>query len=124
MLKIVHLALVTLSVSFFIVRATWAITGHSALNKPWVKVLPHSIDSLLLLSGLLLIVQTGFFPWQQPWLAAKLGALVAYIVLGSLAIKRGKTRCSKSLYGALALTAVGYMVSVALTKSALPPFFQ
>ena len=59
-------------------------------------------------------------PGSQPWLAAKLCALVAYIVLGTIALKRGKTPAVRGAAFALAVLVFGYIVAVAVTKQAWP----
>jgi hypothetical protein len=51
-------------------------------------VLPHINDTFLLLFGVLLAVTLQMSPGQQPWLMAKLIALVIYIGLGVMALKR------------------------------------
>jgi uncharacterized membrane protein SirB2 len=53
------------------------------------------------------------------WLTAKVLGLLAYIVLGSIALKRGRTRGQRILAFAAALLAAAYVVSVALTRDPL-----
>jgi len=86
------------------------------------KILPHVIDSILLGSALTLAWLSGQYPLVQPWLTAKLFGLLAYIVLGAFALRRGRTRRSRALYFAAALLTYGYIVSVAMTRSPLPYF--
>jgi len=76
------------------------------------------IDTLLLASALWLAWQIGA-EGTRGWLWAKVIALVAYIALGSLALKRGRTRNVRIAAFAAALVAFAYIVSVALTKSPL-----
>ena len=49
------------------------------------------------------------------WLTAKVLALIAYIILGSIALKRGSTKAIRALAWVAALATFGYIVSVALT---------
>jgi uncharacterized membrane protein SirB2 len=58
----------------------------------------------------------GFRPLEVPWLEAKLVGLVAYIVAGTIALKRGRTARVRITAFAMALLACAYIVSVALTK--------
>jgi uncharacterized membrane protein SirB2 len=53
------------------------------------------------------------------WLTAKFFALVAYIVLGVFALRQGSTKQVRTTCFVLALVTFGYMVSVALTRSAV-----
>ena len=54
----------------------------------------------------------------MPWLTVKFFGLLAYILLGTMALKRGRTKAIRSRYLLLALLAYGYIVGVALTRSA------
>ena len=62
---------------------------------------------------------SGQYPFAQGWLTAKLLALVAYVVLGTFALKRARTRRARAIYFILALATVLYIVSVAVTRSPL-----
>ena len=57
---------------------------------------PHVNDTLLLTSGFGLAVMLGQYPCVNGWLTAKLVALIVYIVLGTVALKRGKTKRAAS----------------------------
>jgi uncharacterized membrane protein SirB2 len=63
---------------------------------------------------------SGQYPFAQNWLTAKLIGLVAYVLCGTMALKRGKTPRQRLVFLVLALTAFAYIVSVALTRSPLP----
>jgi uncharacterized membrane protein SirB2 len=89
------------------------------LQRRWVKTMPHLIDSLLLASALWLAVWSHQYPGPQPWLTAKLVALIAYILLGSVALKYGRTKAVRALAYVGALATFGYIVTVAVTKNAL-----
>ena len=54
----------------------------------------------------------------QPWLVAKLVALVVYVVLGSIALRRGRTQQIRAIAFVMALATFAYIVGVALSKSA------
>jgi uncharacterized membrane protein SirB2 len=64
--------------------------------------------------------QLGYSPLEQPWLATKIVALLLYIVIGSVAIKRGKTRRIRLIAWIAAQGVFFYIVSVALTHNPLP----
>jgi uncharacterized membrane protein SirB2 len=61
----------------------------------------------------------GLSPLAHTWLAAKLVLLVVYIVLGSLALKRGGTKRVRAACLAAAVLCFGFMVSVAGTRHPL-----
>ena len=60
------------------------------LQQRWVKIVPHVVDTLLLVSALTLVFWSDQYPFEQPWLTAKVLALIVYIALGTIALKRGK----------------------------------
>jgi uncharacterized membrane protein SirB2 len=118
-LKYFHIACAAVSMCGFVLRGIWMLGNPVMLAKVWVRVAPHIIDTLLLLSGITMAVVLGISPFVQPWLAAKLTALVAYILLGSVALKRGRTRGIRAaaLCGSVAIFA--YIAAVALTHDPL-----
>ena len=86
------------------------------LQQRWVKIVPHIVDTLLLASALVMVVWSAQYPFVQPWLTAKLIALVLYIVLGTVALKRGKTKAVRSWALVGAMLTFAYIVAVALTR--------
>ncbi|MCK5881144.1 MAG: SirB2 family protein, partial [Sinobacterium sp.] len=54
--KHLHMTLALLSFIGFVVRSFWAAKGSSLLSNKWVKVVPHIIDTLLLLSAISLVI--------------------------------------------------------------------
>ena len=95
------------------------LSGNALLDRRIAKTLPHIIDTLLLGSaiGMLFIWQTS--PLAFTWLSAKVIALLAYIGLGMVALRFGRTRQVRILAWVSALVIAAYIVSVALNKSAL-----
>jgi uncharacterized membrane protein SirB2 len=78
---------------------------------------PHVVDTVLLVSAILLALRSAQYPLVHAWLSAKLLALLAYIALGSIALKYGKTRRVRVLNFCLALAVFVYIVLVAVTRS-------
>lgn len=122
-LQSVHITLAAVTLCGFLVRGYWMLQNSPQRHKPWVHIMPHVIDTALFLSGLGLVISLRLYPTDQPWLAAKLLAVVVYIVLGSFALKRGQTRPVRAMAMVAALLVFGYVVSVALTHRVVPiPF--
>jgi uncharacterized membrane protein SirB2 len=94
--------------------------GPEKLGARWVRVVPHVIDTVLLVSAIALAAMTAQYLFLQPWLTAKVLALVVYIRLGTVAIRRGRTRRVRIVVWILALTAFGYMVAVARARVPFP----
>ncbi len=117
-LKHSHLTMVGLSIALFLLRALLLYAAPRLLNARWLKVMPHVVDTLLLLSaiGLMLVIEQ--YPLTHPWLTAKVLGLVAYIVFGMVALKRGRNLKTRSLALMAALLSLGYILGVAMTHSA------
>jgi uncharacterized membrane protein SirB2 len=116
-LKAIHVACVAASGAFFAVRGFWMLRAPHWLARRWVRVLPHVVDTMLLASAVALAIAIRNYPATHAWLTAKVAGLVAYVVLGSIALRRGRTRGIRSAAFAAALVAYAYIVSVALTRS-------
>ncbi len=121
-LKHLHVACVLISGLGFVLRGIWMLRDSSLLSHRLSRILPHVVDTALLGSALALAVWSGQYPFAAGWLTAKVGGLLAYIVLGVFALKRGKTKAVRAAFLLLALTAYAYIVSVALTRNPLPGF--
>ena len=119
-LKYLHVTCVVLSGAGFALRGAWMLQGSPLLAQRWVRVLPHVVDSALLASAIALTVMLEQYPLMQGWLTAKLIGLVVYIALGTIALKRGRTRGMRLTAFGGALLVFAYIVAVALTKSVLP----
>lgn len=120
LLKHLHITCVVLSGLGFALRGFWMLQESARLQARWVRVLPHVIDTLLLLSALSMAFLSSQYPFAQDWLTAKLAGLLVYIFLGAVALKRGKTKEIRRLALIGALLAFVYIISVALTRQVLP----
>lgn len=119
-LKHFHMGCAAASGALFLLRGAWMLRASPALQQRWVKIAPHLIDTALLVSAITLAVWSGQSPGKHPWLMAKLCALVAYIVLGTIALKRGKTLAVRATAFVAALLVFAYIVAVAVTRQPWP----
>lgn len=117
-LRILHVTLAALSVTGFVLRCAWAWRGTSISTHRLTRVLPHVLDTLFLATGVSLALWLSLNPLDQPWLMAKLIGLVAYIVLGALALRRAPTPGWRITAFVAALLCYTWIASVALLKSA------
>lgn len=116
----VHIAAVTLSGLLFLTR----VTAGNLFNAGWtmaapVRYLSYTIDSVLLTAALMLMTIVHQFPFVNGWLTAKVLLLVAYIVLGSCALKRARTRRTRLLCSAAAVTVFVLILGVARAHNPL-----
>lgn len=117
-LKHFHLFTIALSATLLSVRYGLMMANSTWLEKKFFKVAPHVIDTFLLLSGIGLILVTGFVPFTSsaPWLTEKLTCVLAYIALGFFALKIGKNKLLRTF---AFLGALGWLLmagSVAVSK--------
>lgn len=107
-----HLLMVFVSISSFIGRNILLVTKPELLQQKVFKIAPHAIDTLLLLSGFILLInyQGGF-----AWILSKFVFLSAYIGLGVVAMHSEGQKHWIAFGGAL-LCFVG-IIAVALSKS-------
>ena len=117
LLKLLHVSCAFASITGFSLRGYWMVSDNTLLQHRAVKVIPHIIDTLLLGSAIALLVILRLSPLEQPWLCAKIIALLVYIALGMVALRFGRTRSVRMGAGLLALLTAGYILSVAYSKS-------
>jgi uncharacterized membrane protein SirB2 len=136
-LKNLHLATIALTLTLFVLRGVWMMADSPQLQVRWVRIVPHVNDTLLLSSGIGLAIMLQQYPLVHGWLTAKFFALIAYIVLGTIALKdsdplrakarvesyalkRGKTKARRIIAWIAALLVFGYMVTVARAHAPFP----
>ena len=119
-LKTLHLATIAITLTLFVLRGAWMMADSPRLQARWVRIVPHVNDTLLLVSGFGLAIMLGQYPLVNGWLTAKLFALIVYIVLGTVALKRGKTKRTRIAAWIAALLVLGYIVAVAVAHDPLP----
>ncbi len=119
LVKTIHVGCALLSIIGFTVRGILMMRDSVILQMRFTKIAPHIIDTLLLGSAIWLAVQYGLGPGDNPWLMAKIIALLVYIGLGTVALKRGKTKQVRVFAWLAALLVFAYIVAVAVTKMPL-----
>jgi uncharacterized membrane protein SirB2 len=116
-IKHLHVACVIVSIAGFILRSLLILAGSPILRQKWLRWAPHVNDTLLLTAAIALSVSSAQYPFVEPWLTAKIFGLIAYIILGSLALKAGRSRGIRLAAWLGALATFAYVASVALSKS-------
>jgi uncharacterized membrane protein SirB2 len=113
-LKHIHMTAVAASGLFFLLRGLWMMHESSLLNAKFTRVLPHIIDTVLLLSAAGLVLEMGSIPL---WVQVKVVALFVYIFLGVVAFRLAKGWGSRVTAFVAALLTFGFIISVAVTKN-------
>ncbi len=120
LLRLVHIGTVYVTLVLFLLRGAWMLLDSPHLQQRWVRIVPHLNDTVLLASAIALLVVAGMNPLDQPWLIAKIVGLLAYIGLGTVALKRGRTKAVRIKALIAALGVFAYIVTVAVTKQVVP----
>ncbi|WLS80568.1 SirB2 family protein [Erwinia pyri] len=120
-IKTLHLITVAVTAVLFLIRFYWLQTGSLMLQQRWVRILPHLNDTLLLVSGILLVTITHFYPFspQGAWLTEKLFGVIIYIVLGAIALGR-RPRAQKVRWIAFIVAVVALVLICQLATSKMP----
>jgi uncharacterized membrane protein SirB2 len=116
-LKSVHVASAILSIAGFAARGILMLLDSPLLKARFVRIAPHVVDTVLLGSAIALAWLSAQYPFVLPWLTAKVFALLAYIVLGSVALSRGRTKGVRIIAFVLALCTAFYILSVAFLRT-------
>ncbi len=109
--------LAVISIAGFILRGVWMMTGSALLEKRLVRILPHVVDTLLLVTAIVLMVMVSQYPLTAGWVTAKVVGLVVYIVLGMIALRRGRTLGIRVVAFAGAILVFAWIASVAVSKT-------
>ena len=112
-IKYVHILLAMLSGTLFAVRGGFALAGMRWPQALPVKWLSYTIDTCLLTAALMLLTILPWAMFANGWLLAKILLIVAYVVLGVLAMRPHRTRRARALYYAAALLAFAAIYGIA-----------
>lgn len=122
-IKSVHIAAVLASGGLFALRGLLVLSGRAwAMSAP-LRYLSYSIDTVLLTAALMLATMLPGAVFANGWLAVKLTLLVSYVLLGSFALKRGRSNRSRTLFFIAAVIVYAFMYSVARTHQPLGWFY-
>ncbi len=116
-LKAIHVGSAILSLSGFALRGALMLRGSALLETRFARTAPHLVDSVLLASAIALAWVSGQSPLTQSWIGAKVIALFAYVLLGAIALRRGRTLRIRAIALAFALLTALYIVSVAMMRT-------
>ncbi|MBI5107424.1 MAG: SirB2 family protein [Rhodocyclales bacterium] len=114
--KYVHVISVVLSVSGFFLRGLLMMNDSSLRKARWMRVLPHVNDTVLLVAALTLAAMSGQYPFFADWVTAKVFGVIAYIILGALALREANSRRLRIACWFASLVVFGWIASVALSR--------
>ncbi len=122
-IKHLHITCVVLSITGFCLRGFLHLNksapAQRLIGRRWLRIVPHVNDAILLAAAIALTVLIGQYPFLDAWLTAKVFGLIAYIILGALALQAGRSPQLRIVAGLAAMIVFGWIVSVALAKDPL-----
>ncbi|MEI5640747.1 MULTISPECIES: SirB2 family protein [unclassified Pseudoalteromonas] len=110
-LKHTHLLFVVLSIVLFYTRAVSRLNSGKLAKHKGVFISSHSVDTLLLVTAVILAVSAGLKPSEQPWLMQKIVLVFGYIGLGFVIAKSTakKTKIAALAVATTVLLAIGHL---------------
>ena len=118
-IRIVHIGAVIASGALFALRGAGVLSGARWPMAAPLRYLSYSIDSVLLTAALMLIAVLPAALFANHWLTVKLSLLVVYVVLGSLALKSGRSARVRAVCYVAALALFAAVVGIARTHQPL-----
>ncbi len=116
-LKSLHTVLAALTIGGFLLRGYWMLSGSLLFRNRVTRIVPHVVDTLFLTTAVWMVVEVQLAPLSQTWLHAKLAGLLAYIALGMVAFRFGRTSKTRLLAFVGAVISFTYVVGAAVFKS-------
>ncbi len=118
-IKYVHVLMVLLSGVLFAMRGMGVLAGARWPQFWLLRWASYAIDTTLLTAAMMLLTILPWTMFANGWLVAKLVMLVVYVVLGCLALKRGRSARTRAVcFAGAALVYVG-IIGVALAHHPL-----
>lgn len=116
LIKNVHVVTAFISITGFVIRGMLKLMDSSLIQNKLVRVAPHIIDTILLLSAIALVVMSRQYPFVTAWVTAKLFAVIVYIALGVMLMRVAKEHWHRVAAFGLALVTIAYILVVATTR--------
>ena len=118
-IRAVHIGAVLLSGTLFCLRGIGVLLGARWPQAVPVRWVSYGIDTVLLTAALMLLAIVPAAVFANHWLGVKLGLLVIYVVLGSLALKRTRSARGRAICFAAAVLVFVAMLGIARTHQPL-----
>lgn len=123
-IKLLHIAMVACSGSLFLLRGLLVQLGRPGVAMaPPVRYLSYAIDTTLLTAALMLLTILPHGMFANGWLTVKLVLVVVYVILGTLALKRGRTPRTRIVAYVAALLVFAFVITIARAHHPLGIFF-
>ena len=114
-IKHAHIGLALLSGGVFALRGALLLAGLRWPDAAAVRYLSYTIDTALLTAAMMLLTILPGALYANGWLAVKIALLVVYVVLGTFALRRGRTRRARVICYVAALLVFAQVYGIART---------
>lgn len=116
--KYLHIVSVAAGFALFFVRGLWMMQSYPDSQEKWVRVLPHAVDAVIVLSAIVMLAMspTG---WPGDWLTVKLALIVVYVVLALYLFRGARALATKFLAWLLGLLVFLFITTIAVLNDPL-----
>ncbi|MBA6337859.1 SirB2 family protein [Colwellia sp. BRX8-7] len=118
-MKHLHMTLAAISIILFTYRFALTLMNSAQLDKKWLKISPHIVDTFLLLLGVGLAVKLAINPIEYLWLGEKILAIIFYIFTGYYTLKLARNRMMQVIGYLVAMGWIMLVVRIATTKQTI-----
>lgn len=122
-IKFVHILAIMCSGSLFLLRGGGLLAGMRWPMAAPVRYASYTVDTVLLTAAMMLLTILPHELFANGWLAVKVALVVAYIVLGVFAMRRGRTRRTRAVAYAAALLVFAQIYFIARVHNPLGLFY-
>lgn len=112
-LKYLHIVAVAAAFALFFVRGLWVMQSYPDPQERWVRVLPHAVDGVVVLSAVAMLVMSPK-GWPGDWLTVKLVLIAVYVVLALYLFRAARALATKFLAWLLGLLAFLFVTTIAV----------
>ncbi|WP_206858316.1 SirB2 family protein [Lysobacter changpingensis] len=103
-IKLAHIAAIACSGALFLLRGSSALAGLRWPMTAPVRYLSYTIDTVLLTAAMMLLTILPGALFANGWLLVKVALVIAYVVLGILAMRSRRTRTRVAMFVLALLT--------------------
>ena len=114
LIKYVHITSVAASFALFFVRGFWVMRSYPQPQEPWVRILPHLVDGLLVASAIGVFILSPQKGWPGDWLTVKLALIVLYVGMAQYLFHVARAIVIKALVWLLALLVFLFVTTIAV----------
>lgn len=114
-LKYLHIVCVAASFALLFVRGLWVLRAFPPAPEAWVRVTPHVIDGILIVSAIGMLLVGGARGWPD-WLSAKLALAGLFVVLTVAVFRLARSRLAKAVFWFAAMLVFLFITTVAVLQ--------